>query len=166
MPAHALDVPNPADVHALAAVHVDGWRDAYSTLLPERFFGADALTRRRRMWADILEQRSADDLARTVRIVRDASGTCAGFLLIGPTSEDHPARDLSIHALYIARALYGSGAAQALVDDLLGGRAAQLWVADPNPRAQRFYAKVGFARDGAETTDPQLDGLREVRMVR
>jgi len=47
------------------------------------------------------------------------------------------------------------------------GRAASaahmLWVADPNPRAQAFYAKHGFVPDGTVRVD---DGVREVRMTR
>jgi len=43
------------------------------------------------------------------------------------------------------------------------GRREDFWTADPNPRAQAFYRKHGFAFDGAE----QLDGgVRERRMVR
>jgi predicted GNAT family N-acyltransferase len=38
-----------------------------------------------------------------------------------------------------------------------------LWVADPNPRAQAFYRKQGFAADGAERVD---EGVREIRMIR
>jgi predicted GNAT family N-acyltransferase len=38
-----------------------------------------------------------------------------------------------------------------------------LWSADPNPRAQAFYRKHGFAPDGTVQAD---DGLREIRMTR
>ena len=40
---------------------------------------------------------------------------------------------------------------------------AALWVADPNPRAQAFYRKHGFAADGTARSE---DGVREIRMVR
>jgi predicted GNAT family N-acyltransferase len=40
---------------------------------------------------------------------------------------------------------------------------AALWVADPNPRAQAFYRKHGFAADGTARFE---DGVREIRMVR
>ena len=38
-----------------------------------------------------------------------------------------------------------------------------LWVADPNPRAQAFYRKHGFASDGSAQVE---DGVREIPMVR
>ena len=36
-------------------------------------------------------------------------------------------------------------------------------MADPNPRAQAFYRKHGFAADGTARSE---DGVREIRMVR
>jgi hypothetical protein len=40
---------------------------------------------------------------------------------------------------------------------------AALWVADPNPRAQAFYRKHGFAADGTARSE---DGVQEIRMAR
>src|SRR5699024_7805448 len=58
------------------------------------------------------------------------------------------------------------GLARALVDALLGDAPASLWVAEDNPRARRFYEKLGFAADGARQVDergPQLPGVPRVR---
>ena len=68
--------------------------------------------------------------------------------------------------LYVLREHHGSGAGQALLDAVLGEEPAQLWVAEANPRAIRFYERNGFRADGATLTDPAVEDLREIRMVR
>lgn len=161
-----LDVPTVADAPQLARVHVQGWRDAYADLLPARFYDEAALARRTEMWEQMLSRRSAEELARAIRVARGGDGAVKGFVVLGAPEEPDPARDEAIRMLYVLPHLYGSGAGAALVSAVLGSRPAQLWVADPNPRAQRFYAKLGFTRDGRALSDPRLDGLREVRMVR
>jgi len=56
------------------------------------------------------------------------------------------------------------GAGRALLDAVVGSsEPTALWVADPNPRAQAFYRKHGFAADGTARFE---DGVREIRMVR
>lgn len=59
-----------------------------------------------------------------------------------------------------------SGSGQALLEAALpAGTPAQLWVAEQNPRARRFYARNGFAPDGVQVRDAVLD-LEELRLVR
>ncbi|UYG17727.1 GNAT family N-acetyltransferase [Brachybacterium huguangmaarense] len=161
-----IDLPVLADAPALAAVHVQAWREAYAGLLPATFFDEAARERREQMWTATLSTSSPATIRERLRIARDARGTAAGFLLVGDARDDDAPVPLELQALNLATALYGSGAARALVTELLGDRAAYLWVADPNPRAQRFYAKVGFVPDGAEKRDPGLEDLREIRMTR
>ena len=49
--------------------------------------------------------------------------------------------------------------------DVLGDAPAELWVFDGNPRAEAFYRKLGFERDGVEATHHET-GLHGIRMVR
>lgn len=66
--------------------------------------------------------------------------------------------------LYVLASHHGSGVGAALLQQVLdASRPASLWVADPNPRAQAFYRKNGFERDGSVKVE---GGVREVRMVR
>jgi GNAT superfamily N-acetyltransferase len=59
---------------------------------------------------------------------------------------------------------HGTGAGRALLEAVINpAEPAALWVADPNPRAQAFYRKHGFAADGTARSG---DGVREIRMVR
>lgn len=57
-------------------------------------------------------------------------------------------------------------ATQVLLDTVVTPRTpAQLWVAESNPRARRFYEKNGFLPDGARFVVERLD-LAELRLVR
>lgn len=46
------------------------------------------------------------------------------------------------------------------------GTPAQLWVADHNPRATRFYERNGFRADGATDDGEGFGGIAAIRMVR
>ncbi|WP_461164102.1 GNAT family N-acetyltransferase [Arthrobacter sp. R4-81] len=81
----------------------------------------------------------------------------------GPSLDDAEGLQ-QLHLLYTYAAFHGSGVGTALLDTVIDRSApAELWVADPNPRAQAFYRKNGFLTDGAVRID---DGVRSVRMVR
>jgi ribosomal protein S18 acetylase RimI-like enzyme len=153
------------DAEQLASVHVQAWREAYAELLPERFYDDSARSGRLLMWSRLLAQEDAGDRVRVAR----HEGRLVGFALRGRAVRhgDHPpAREEQLFALYVLAPWYGRGVAQALLEQCLSGRPAQLWVAKDNARARRFYEKNGFTSDGTEQVDHELDGLVEVRMVR
>lgn len=133
--------------------------------VPASFTDASARDRRETSWRR-LASLDPELVRERVRIVRDPLGTPVGFLMAGPSRDEDAPCAIELQALNILPTFHGTGAAQALVVELLGDRPAYLWVADPNPRAQSFYAKLGFRADGATKIDPALPGLREIRMVR
>jgi ribosomal protein S18 acetylase RimI-like enzyme len=117
------------------------------------------------MWSGRLSQEAGRQRVRVAR----SQGTIVGFVVRGPAAEHQghrPVRDEQLYALYVLSSYYGHGAGQALLDQALGERPAQLWVAKDNGRARRFYEKNGFTTDGTEQVDPDLDGLIEIRLVR
>lgn len=92
-----------------------------------------------------------------------------GFVVSGPARADEqfpPVRKRELFSLYVVAQWYGTGVGRALLAESLGDRPAQLWVARDNARARRFYEKCGFASDGTEKVETELDGLVEIRMVR
>lgn len=160
-----LAAPIMADVEELASVHLRAWREAYGSLLPGHFYDDAALQARREMWSGRL---SKEDARQRVRVARQGE-EIVGFVARGPAIEHQghpPVRDEQLFALYVLSSCQGQGVGQALLDESLGGRPAQLWVAKENPRARQFYEKNGFVSDGTEQIDPDLDGLVEVRMIR
>lgn len=158
-------MPRLEDAEELAWVHAQAWREAYGELLPERFYDDAARERRQAMWAEVLSEEDAGERVRVARL----NGRIVGFVRRGPAVEHQghpPSRDEQLYALYALASFYGHGVGQALLDEALSGRPAQLWVAKDNARARRFYEKNGFTADGTEQVDPDLDGLVELRMVR
>lgn len=162
-----IDSPTLADVEALALIHVRGWEIAYGHLLEgEQWFGQPAIERRIAHWtAWLTPSTSADDLG-VLRIGRDASGTPIGLAGSGPPRDPSPVRDRELSMLYIDQAWFGSGLARALAEAVIGKEPASVWVAEENPRARRFYEKLGFAADGATEVEEQLGNIRDLRMVR
>jgi GNAT superfamily N-acetyltransferase len=60
---------------------------------------------------------------------------------------------------------HGTGIGALLLDAVLPpARPAELWAAEADPRARRFYEKHGFTPDGASLTDDLNFAL--IRMVR
>lgn len=160
-----VGAPRLEDAEELASVHVQGWREAYGKLLPEHFYDDSARERRQGMWSRHLSQ---EDVGDRVRVARQGD-RIVGFAMRGPAVEHEghlPVRDEQLYALYVLARCYGRGVGRALLDQCLSGRPAQLWVAKDNARARRFYERHGFAHDGTETVDHDLDGLVEIRMVR
>ena len=154
--------PVPGEAEPIAAVHVHGWRDTYAHLLPDRFYDEQAYQRRVAMWRRIIDDR---DPLNTVRVA-EIDGVIVGFAMAGPARGDDAVRERELYSIYLEAAQHGAGAAQALLDAVLGREPAQLWVVSDNTRAQAFYRRNGFAADGAVKVEEHLANLTDIRMVR
>ncbi len=159
-----LREPCSDDVEALARVHVQAWRETYADQLPEEFFGEQALDFRRRIWHRII----ADVAPESSTVLAEREGQVVGFAHAGrPASpEQPPPADRELFMIYLLEAHHGCGAAQAMLDAVLGNAPAFLWVAAINPRAQAFYRRNGFEFDGVEKPDDRVRTFIERRMVR
>ena len=65
----------------------------------------------------------------------------------------------TLHSLFVVPEKWGSGLGAALHDHAVASlrelaTVARLWTLDPNPRAQRFYERRGWRRDGRTRTAP------------
>lgn len=160
--------PQPGEAADLAHVHVTTWKQAYQGQLPERFFNDHALVDRIQMWSGVV----ADEEHRSRARVAELGGVIIGIALAGEPRDEDVTTDTELLMLYLLAEHYGSGAADALLHDLLGEDSASLWVFKDNARAQAFYRKHGFIPDGAEKDlgeeedDEDLRGICEIRMVR
>ncbi|GEN79550.1 GNAT family N-acetyltransferase [Actinotalea fermentans] len=152
----------PADAAGCANVHHTSWVETYSGLLPPAHWESDTLERRTAAW-----QRRLD--AGAAVTVAEVGGRVVGIAIGGDGRHvgDHPpVRGRELHVLYVLAAHHGTGVGQALLDAVVApGAPAQLWVAEQNPRARRFYERNGFRPDGARFVDERLN-LAEVRLVR
>ncbi|MEV1128636.1 GNAT family N-acetyltransferase [Agromyces sp. NPDC049794] len=150
------------DAPAMARVLVRSWQETYRGLMPDRVLDdPDFVRRRERFWTAAL----VDERYRANRIaVAERDGVVIGVAMSGPPENPEPGWNLHLYVLYVLAAHHGSGAGAALLDAVVGPHeSVALWVADPNPRAQAFYRKHGFAPDGTVQVE---DGVREIRMLR
>jgi ribosomal protein S18 acetylase RimI-like enzyme len=150
-----------ADARGIAEVHVRAWQEAYAHLVPADALAKQSVTQRTQRWAEIIRDDGTDVYVAT-------EGTSIlGWASAGASCDENPPRNRELQGIYVLASSYGSGAGQALLDAALGNVPAFLWVAEDNPRARAFYARNGFAPDGAEETHP-LAGtpVKAVRLVR
>ena len=153
------------DVDALARVHVATWRETYVDLLPERFFGEEALAHRQRLWRRALIE---DPQASHSIVVAEDDEDVVGFAWAGPTMPDDADTGVArqLYAIYLLARDHGRGVGRRLLDAVIGDADACLWVARENPRARRFYERAGFVADGLEKPDDRVPTFWELRMVR
>jgi GNAT superfamily N-acetyltransferase len=152
-----------SDAAAVARVHHTTWVTTYGAILPPEFWATATLERRTSTWERWLANGAAP-------VVAEIDGEVVGIAMAGDAVEqDHilPVRGRQLYLLYVLAAYHGTGVGQALLDAVVPpGTGAQLWVAEDNPRARRFYERNGFDMEGARVVDSSTADLAEVRMVR
>jgi ribosomal protein S18 acetylase RimI-like enzyme len=146
----------------MARVIVRCWQETYRGLMPDEVLDDPGLpAARQRFWAAAV----TDERYRDNRVaVAERDGALVGVAMSGPPLDAGATWARQLYVLYVQAADHGSGAGPALLDAVVDPReSVALWVADPNPRAQAFYRKHGFAEDGATQVE---GGVREIRMLR
>ena len=150
-----------ADVESGARCHVECWREAYSELVdPERLAGIVAeIAEQVELWQTLINTGRAPLVA--------VDGRCRSSGSPSPGRRRRPAPPLRFSC---TRSTSGrrttepaSGSGSSTGPSVIA--ACFLWVARDNPRAIAFYARNGFAPDGAEQQEPMFD-IPIIRMVR
>jgi GNAT superfamily N-acetyltransferase len=156
------------DAPGVGAMHHQSWVDTYGAALPQGYFDTWTVDDAIRRWQDLLAAPTPEGARR---LVATQAGTVCGLVAAGP-SRDVPTRPEStrpteLWALYVDASRLGTGLGQQLLDAVLQREEpAELWVFRENPRARAFYARNGFAPDGATYVDDRFPDLPEIRMVR
>jgi ribosomal protein S18 acetylase RimI-like enzyme len=154
-----------ADVPAMVELQRIAFLEALVPLLPETFQPTvlDA-------WRHPLSQALATDGVRA--FVTEGGGGLAGLVVYGLNRDaEPPAGAGEIRALFVHPSRWRSGLGRDLVEracaDLgeMGYSAATLWSLRDNERANGFYERLGFKRDGATQTREHLGGP-EVRYAK
>ena len=148
------------DFEAIGNVYVQSWKTAYKGMIPQSYL--DELTGSG--WVHMLTNGSYDHF-----VVMDGANY-AGTSAICPAREAAMAGWGEMVSLYLLPAYFGKGYAQPLFDCALSALVQQgfahsyLWVLAQNERAQRFYEKNGFQKNGdADTITIAGKELVEVR---
>lgn len=155
------------DVPRMARLHVASWQETYRGLMSDAVLDdPDFVERRERFWTAALTDPRYGDLRA---VVAERGDDLVGMGMAGPVVEPDVDWSRQLFVLYAAASVHGMGVGAALLESVLEPDAVTgLWVADPNPRAQAFYLKHGFAFDGASKFEDGVieDGVNELRMVR
>jgi ribosomal protein S18 acetylase RimI-like enzyme len=138
-----------ADAEAIAAVHIQSWRETYAGLLPTEVLAALDPMQRAAMWRSVIGGKGKVWLA-------ELGGIAVGFGACGRQRDASfavPCRfPGEIGALYVLRRAQRQGIGRSLMaamaGDLLaaGLTGASLWVMDANAPAHRFYTALGGSK--------------------
>ena len=157
-----IRIPRPDEAAAIADLHLRTWAEAYAVTFPPSAWGDDALVNRLAQWESSCANPTPDFHA----VVAESEGELIGFAGAGRNMDKPPPRGRQLRFIYLLAHMQGSGAGQALLDEVLGGDPASLWVLEDNPRARSFYVGNGFAHDGTRQPTGYADSGDEIRMVR
>lgn len=147
------------DAEAIATIHVQTWRAAYVDIFPAEFLASLSITRRAAVWQQLLTAN------KNATFVAEVDGCITGWAT-GGTSRDTDANGASeVHAIYVLPDYWhkeiGAQLMQALEEALPRSPDTTLWVLRDNHRAIRFYEKLGYVADGAQTELERGGVIRE-----
>jgi len=144
----------PGDVPSIARVHVEAWDAAKEGLeLPTR----RTVEQRADWWTSYLAQ------GESPLLVFEENGVVRGFLAYGPSRDDDGDGMLEVYTLYVNPSSWSQGVGSALMAQVPSDQTVSLWVAERNSRAREFYARHGFAPDGARESGHHVPVLRLIR---
>ena len=131
------------DVEEIAYIHVTGWLETYSTLLPTSEIGRHDVATRGALWASVISAGKA----------RVAVIPKIGFAAMGPQRDASLALNYpdELLALYVLRQHHGQGHGRALLSAVRESAPFTAWVLSGNTRAEHFYARLGATELCRET---------------
>lgn len=121
-----------ADAETIARLKIACWREAYPGILPQPILDGLDLSRATAEWRAALEE--------GIAWIAAEAGMPVGF--------GHM-RGAEVTTLYVRAADHGRGVGREILQHLfdeigcLGHRTAHLWVLEENPKARRFYERMG-----------------------
>ncbi|MCB5260864.1 MAG: GNAT family N-acetyltransferase [Candidatus Cloacimonetes bacterium] len=136
------------DIEAIAACHIQSWRETYPGIMPQEKLEAMNITASMRNWQYTLDQEQ-------VFLVAEASGTICGFAAGGDNRSNQDCEtgigdscSAELGALYLIQKFQGLGIGRALFECFckevlaLGHQNMVVWVAQQNVSCG-FYAHMG-----------------------
>jgi GNAT superfamily N-acetyltransferase len=168
-----------ADAAQISAVMRDSWLAAYDGII------APALIDQATAHDGGARIRQSFRLRPWQRMIAATEDGIVGYASFGPerdvleepwpyplTPAGSDGQVAELYALYVHPTWWSTGTGRALMDHVLAGVCVAgyawitLWVLEANARARRFYARAGFAPDGARHVLDDLGGVTEIRYRR
>ncbi len=148
------------------AVQRAAWEAGLASLLGEVVDLPDAAAVRLRL----LEMLDSKEASITLALV---GGAARGFVSFGSSRDEDAGPDVGeVRSLFVHPTSWGAGVGDALLAHAIrelriaARRQATLWSLAQNARANAFYARHGFERDGAEQRRKPFGGALETRYRR
>jgi GNAT superfamily N-acetyltransferase len=161
-----LRLATAQDAEQIVDLQIAAWRAAFLPLLPDGF----ELPPREQFL--IMGERTLAEVGveRTLAIADDR---VAGLCSHGPSRDEDAATGVGeVRALFVHPDYWRRGAGSALVSNALarlrdgGFTEATVWSFHDNDRANSFYERAGFSRDGATQAREPFAGAVEIRLRR
>jgi ribosomal protein S18 acetylase RimI-like enzyme len=151
-----IRVANIEDAEAIAAVHVTGWRESYSGLVPQPVLDGLSIPDRAAKWRQAIHE--TQNKAGQSIFVAEKQGEIVGFVDGGKCRSDLFGREMEVYAIYLLQRIQRVGRGTALLNALFSDFISQaaysagVWVLRDNHPARRFYEKRGaqYAADRVE----------------
>ena len=132
----------PADVEAIARVHIQAWQESYRGLIPDAAINSHTLEQRLSRWTLTLQ--NPDILV----YLPERDGAVCGFVSFG---EARPglAAEGEVYSFHLLQSIKRQGVGRALFTQLCNELRARgvtslgLWVLPENTPARRFYEAMG-----------------------
>lgn len=165
-----IRIATPADIPAIAALHVAGWQAAYGGIVDQGYLDGFTVEKRIVAWTDWMKSEESGEV-----FLAETDGKVVGFVDIGRTktpppgsSPIRPSHSGEIYALYLHPDYWRKG-----IGTLLMKHAARelkdrkhsticLWVLDANARGKSFYEQMGGQKLGGKMIEIGPSTLKEV----
>jgi GNAT superfamily N-acetyltransferase len=155
-----------ADVEAMVELQLEAWRDGFVPILSPEFEMPDAEGFAPRL----AEALAVPGVSSTLALEGDWT---VGWITYGANRDpDAGPRTGEVRSLFVHPRRWRSGVGTALIESALahlaeaGYEEATLWSFEVNDRANAFYERQGFGRDGAGQRREFSAGALEVRYRR
>lgn len=136
-----------SDIEDVATIHVNAWRHAYKTIMPDDFLSALDVTERAERWRNGYNAHKNDPRRDT--LLSFDGDYITGFLSYGPARDDDRTNWLEIYAINICPNYWGKANGYSLFAAAcnrlrnLNAKKTYLWVLDNNYRALNAYKRWG-----------------------
>jgi GNAT superfamily N-acetyltransferase len=144
----------PADVPAIARVHVDAWRTSYTKMLPSTVLENLSYEERERSWREIV---GARDIRRVI-VAEHKDAGIVGFAACGPNRSGDPRYPGELYAIYLLAEHRGLGLGRSLFEAVSTYLAKQdlapfvIWIIAGDTTIDRFYLRLGGRRVASQPT--------------
>ncbi len=141
-----------SDARPIAAVHISSWHAAYRGLMPDEILDGLTIEGRKRDWQGWLGE--GGDRVHTLVAERDEEIEAFCTLEMPSSEPDEPDTVAGIPAIYAHPDAFGRGAGTLLLDAAIGAMRERgytesvLWMLEGNRRAEAFYERRSWHRDG------------------